>query len=207
VASRIFCADIRSQNPLTVDSIADLPGGTQDVVLTPGNDLVSVAFSPDGQFLAYGSSSGQVVLRPVQGGFRVRTPGCEGEAAFDLAFSPDGQLLACACGETLELWQVADGSSLYPFWGHEGRVLSVAFSPDGRILASSGDDRSIRLWRVSDGRLLRILSGHTAAGITWPFPLTGRCSPRARGMEQFGCGGCARGGGPGNNVRGIEDAQ
>jgi WD40 repeat protein len=127
------------------------------------NAIASVAFSPDGQLLAYGSSTGQVVLRPVQGGFRVRTLGREGEEPFDLAFSPDGQLLACACGQKLELWRVADGSSPFPFWWHEGRVLSVAFSPDGSILASSGDDRSIRLWRVSDGRLLRILSGHTAA--------------------------------------------
>jgi WD40 repeat protein len=130
---------------------------------SPWSSIEGVAFSPDGQLLAYGPSAGRTVIRWARGRIWMRTLGKEGEQALDLAFSPDGQLLACACGETMELWQVADGSSLFPFWWHEGRVLSVAFSPDGSILASGGEDRAIRLWRVSDGRLLRILSGHTEA--------------------------------------------
>jgi WD40 repeat protein len=85
-----------------------------------------------------------------------------GSADSVVTYSPDGTLAATACGETVRLWRVADGTLLRILPAHRGGTSAVAFSPSGDLLATGGADRTVRLWRVSDGILFRILKGHAA---------------------------------------------
>jgi WD40 repeat protein len=128
----------------------------------------SVAFSPDGQTLAAGTSERSISLWDVA---RRRASGqpIEGhsEAVSSIAISGDGATLASAsCGPRgpnegckqgeIRLWEAVTRRPLgEPLIGHQSVITSLAFSPDGKSLASSGDDRSVILWDLAARQPLR----------------------------------------------------
>ncbi len=151
---------------------ACLGQGQPDIVWVQGDDHLrvnSVAFSPDGSFLASGGSGGvnstslQSIIRihRVSDGALVRTlPGHDTEIT-SVAFSPQGATIASGSWDnTAKLWRESDGALLATLSGHSNIVTSVAFSPDGQILASASWDNTIKLWRVTDGTLSKTLVGH-----------------------------------------------
>jgi WD40 repeat protein len=78
----------------------------------------SIAFSPDGQFLASGSGQPFVFATEHYG------------------------------DKTLRLWRVSDGTLVKTFRAHRDRIVSLAWSPDGTLLASASRDGTVKLWRV-----------------------------------------------------------
>lgn len=122
----------------------------------------SVAFSPDGKFLAVGDSSGMVqVWDAITRQVLYILPG-HSSRIWSVAFSPDGQTLATVSRDkTIKLWRLSDGHCLTILEGHLNTVGSVAFSPDGQTLATGSSDRTIKLWRLSDGYCLATLVGHS----------------------------------------------
>jgi len=67
----------------------------------------SVAFSPEGQLLAAGSTNGTIRLWEVASGRGVTTPARHQDRVSSLAFSPDGHLLASGSfDKTVKLWRV-----------------------------------------------------------------------------------------------------
>jgi WD40 repeat protein len=132
--------------------------------LTGHSDYVSsVAFSPDGQYIASGSGDKSIKLWWVSDGSVVRTLTGHSDYVSSVAFSPDGQYIASGSGDkSIKLWRASDGSEVRTLTGHSDYVRSVAFSPDGEYIASGSDDYSIKLWRVSDGSEVRTLTGHSS---------------------------------------------
>jgi RNA polymerase sigma factor (sigma-70 family) len=122
------------------------------------NRLEAVAFSPDGKWVATGST-GEVPIRlwEADTGKLVRRLGEErrGANAFALAFSPDGKVLASGGYGTVTLWDVASGKALRAFHPHPRHAFCLAFSPDGKTLASGGYDGTVCVTDVATGKAIR----------------------------------------------------
>ncbi|MEA5507308.1 NB-ARC domain-containing protein [Halotia wernerae UHCC 0503] len=132
--------------------------------------IASVAFSPDGKFLATGDTNGEIRLYQVSDWKQLLI--CKGHTNWvpSLAFSPDGTILASSSSDhTVKLWDAITGQCLQTLQGHEHEVWTVAFSPDGNTLVSGSNDRTIRLWSVSTAECLRIFRGHTSWVISAVF--------------------------------------
>ena len=135
----------------------------------------SVAFSPDGKYLAAGDTKGNILLRRVADGQPIRS--YEGHNAWvvSLAFSPDGKTLASSsCDCTAKLWDIDTGQCLHSLDNHKHEVWSVAFSPDGQILATGCDDGKARLWDLNTGKCLQVLSGHESEVLCVTFSFDGK---------------------------------
>jgi WD40 repeat protein len=97
----------------------------------------TLAFSPDGKYLACAMSSAMALV-DVAAGKEVRRFEHAPYYARAITFSPDGRIVAAAEDHAIKLWDVATGRRLHDFPGHESEVVKLAFSPDGSTL-SSGD--------------------------------------------------------------------
>jgi WD40 repeat protein len=87
----------------------------------------TVAFSPDGRWLACG---------------------CGPEPPrHEMIDSRLSAALRTTDGE-VRLWSMTDRRPKAVFRGHTGRIRSVAFHPDGQSLASGSDDNTMRLWEI-----------------------------------------------------------
>ena len=167
-----------------------LHGTPQQTLGQPSGKVDSVAFSPDGRFLAAGAGqrTGPIAfddtvnvwqvadgaLHVAVGGEKEDVPGCS-FFRNNLVFSADGQLVAAASHDfTVGLWRVDDGSPVYTFPPHDDAVLDVDLSPDGRFLASASEDATIRVYRLSDDALVHQLTGSVGGFWTVSFSPDGR---------------------------------
>ncbi|HEX8472943.1 MAG TPA: DUF4062 domain-containing protein [Pyrinomonadaceae bacterium] len=126
------------------------------------NFIMSVACSPDGEFVAAGDSIGMVNIWRVSDGAKHFTFRAHPNTAWGMAFSPDSQTLATGGNDhVINLWDVQTCQLKASLPNNKLWVASVAFSPDGRLLASGSGDCTVKLWNVASGQCLKTLQGHT----------------------------------------------
>ncbi|KAJ7592961.1 WD40-repeat-containing domain protein [Mycena floridula] len=129
-----------------------------------------VAFSPDGNWIASGSRSGEIAIWDAEtGGLLVRLrQGYGSKAVTSLEFSADGKRLVSATWHeyTVQVWDAQTGNRVrHPFEGHHRKVNSAAFSPvDGNRIVSGSDDRTVIVWDATTGKVIAgPLEGHEKA--------------------------------------------
>jgi WD40 repeat protein len=149
------------------------------VVLSADGDVFSVAFSPDGNILASGSISGEIILWDEATHERLGDPlkGHSGANVNSVAFSPDGNTLASGGDDgTVVLWDVQNRNLIgVPLRGHTDHVTSVAFSPDGKTLASASWDSTIILWDVETRHAIgQPLTGNSGSLLILAFSPDGK---------------------------------
>lgn len=151
--------------------IIDLDSGDEVARAAPDADdqVVSVAFSPDGQTVAFGSAIGTIQFLDLStaqiAGARIEIPiGDYPQDVGTLTFSPDGRTLASGSpGGIVNLWSVGTGQLLGGFGdsnGERGPVTALAFSSAGHHIISGHQDREVNVWYVDEYLLVNTLAGH-----------------------------------------------
>ena len=142
----------------------------------------SVAFSPDGRYLAVdeiprlGPGAG-ARLYQLTGRRERRLLAGHANGAQCLAAHPTlPRFVSGADDHCVIVWDAETGRALERWTAHESFVGAVAYSSDGTLLATGQGDLSceVKLWDAATGSLRRILSGHAARVFAITFDATGR---------------------------------
>ncbi|KAG8725036.1 hypothetical protein FRC09_009636 [Ceratobasidium sp. 395] len=134
----------------------------------------SIAYSPNGEYIACGSNSPfpdsasrhyGIHFWDLRTGHVAGSPlGDHAKPITSIAYSPDGaKIISGSEDKTLRLWDVHEYRMVrQPFEGHTDIVTSVAYSPDGEYVVSGSHDLTVQVWEVSTGRAaIEPLIGHT----------------------------------------------
>ena len=138
----------------------------------------SIAFSPDGRYIASGSADKTVRVWNAQTGAQMGKP-LQGHTDWvcSVAFSSDGKHIVSGSGDhTICVWDVHTGTQVgKPLQGHTNAVRSAAFSLDGRHIVSGSWDQTIRVWDAQTGAQVAYpFQEHTNSVNSVPFSPDGR---------------------------------
>jgi hypothetical protein len=167
---------------------------------------VSLAFTPDGERLAWAHRDKTIHLSSIETGAEVGAFGEHRGAITDLAFSPDDHTAATSANDKLvRLWDVASGTCSTSSKATARPLHRSRSGAAERLLASASRDRTVRLWDTASGKLLRTLEGSEYPLVFVAFDPSGlrvaagsqafeglATESVARGANRFGCGTSTR---------------
>jgi len=131
--------------------------------------VTSVAFNPNGDYLATSDANGGVYIWETATGKQLIL--CKEEVInreenlwiWSIAFSPNHPIVASSgLATTIQILDINTGKILRSLDGHTRQVTLVVFSPDGKLLASASHDHTVKIWEVATGKCLQTLAGHEA---------------------------------------------
>jgi RNA polymerase sigma factor (sigma-70 family) len=141
----------------------------------------SVAYSPDGRWIATAGSDGTARLWDVKTGDEVRRLDVAQAWFPRILFSSDNEFIVATVvapkvEEAVIVWNRRTGEKVRQFPG-----FSFAFSPDGRLIACGGRHAPdgwnlgiVRLYDFATGKMLRELSGHLTEVVSLAFSSDGK---------------------------------
>jgi WD40 repeat protein len=150
------------------DDLADFLGG---IVIQSR----SLAFSPDGKYLASASERGAVALWNTASGKLVRQVKSRPGGPPAVAFSPDGKLLAWEeTGGGTVIADLPTGKEQHTLPSPAGAAQYLAFTPDSKHLVTILGYDIVQFWDVATGRLLHKIQGDLSAVHSFTFSPDGK---------------------------------
>ncbi|MCB1225791.1 MAG: DUF1549 domain-containing protein, partial [Verrucomicrobiales bacterium] len=127
--------------------------------------LSSLAYSPDGQWLAVTGYHEVLIHRADGGGIVARLVGLA-ERIQKVAWSPDGKLLAVCGGNPgregeIQVWDVAKKTLKLSKSLTFDTVYGISWSPDGKQLAFGATDNGVRAIDATSGEETLFMGGHS----------------------------------------------
>ncbi|KAI0289387.1 WD repeat protein [Russula brevipes] len=126
-------------------------------------DVNSLAYSPDGQYIATGGDDGKVKLWNTRSGFCIITFSQHTASVSAVEFASQGQVLFSASLDgTVRAFDLIRYRNFRTFTSPSPVQFScLAVDPSGEVItAGSTDSFEIFLWSVQTGKLLDVLAGH-----------------------------------------------
>ncbi|MBC1238519.1 eIF2A-related protein [Nostoc sp. 2RC] len=133
-----------------------------------------LAFSPDGKFIASGSSDSTVCLWNIIGNPTAEFLLGHQQEVNCLAFSPDGKfIISGSIDGILCLWDLQGNLITQPWQGHEEGIIAVAFNSNGNSIISVGFDGTVCLWDLQGNAITQSWRGHKEGVISVAFSVNG----------------------------------
>jgi WD40 repeat protein len=133
----------------------------QAIQLEQESIVLSIAFSPDGGWLATADRSAVRIWKMATG--KEMSPIVHAGMVTAIAFSPDGRWLISVSNpgapiDRVHLWSLALSSAeeaatgqVYELAHDRAQVNAIAFGPDGQWMASASSDGIVRVWSLGPG--------------------------------------------------------
>ena len=132
----------------TAAQVWDVETGELIGTLPHGNNIRSVAFSPDGALLVTGSGDNTARVWDVETSLPVSGPLNHNERVDKVAFSSDGRRVVTASRDnTARVWDARTGLPMSAPFRHRRDVSYAVFSPRGRRLVTA-TSAEVRVWTV-----------------------------------------------------------
>ena len=127
--------------------------GSTTIVYKGHMDYVStIAWSPNGQWIASGAGDGSVQIWDSSTGERVCTYLGHTAPVHVVAWSSDSrQLVSGGEDHTAQIWAAREGTRRLTYRGHTDYIDALAWSPDGKRIASASMDRTVQIWDAVTG--------------------------------------------------------
>jgi WD40 repeat protein len=128
-----------------------------------GDPFWRVAFSPNGQWIAFTEGSTLRVWDVVTGSQQCIMEG-HSDTATCIAFSPDSTTIVSGSRDsTLRVWDAGTGTERLVMTSHAKTVNALVFAPDGQTIVSASNDGTLRVWDVLSGTELRVIDADSGA--------------------------------------------
>ncbi len=141
---------------------------TLQTVIQRGHDqaVLSVAISPDSNYVASGSRDRSAKLWEVNTGREVRSfLGHEGSVNC-IDFSSDGKFIITSSGDrTAKIWDVATGKELFSTPPEKKFLTAVAFSPDMKFFITAGYPDQAKVWDFKTKKLIKAIDVNADQGL------------------------------------------
>src|SRR6266496_4164085 len=127
------------------------------------NRVTTVAWSPNGKYIASGSLDQTVQVWAANPGEHVQPFIYHGhtDGVQTVAWSPDSnRVVSGSIDKTVQILDAATGNNRYTYRGHTDVVSSVSWSPDGKHIVSGSWDKTVQVWDAATGAVVYIYSGY-----------------------------------------------
>jgi WD40 repeat protein/predicted Ser/Thr protein kinase len=131
-------------------------GATLCVYCQHSASIYTVAWSPDGKYIASGSKDKTVQIWDASTGKKTLTYGGHTRDVYSVAWSPlpFGDRIASASFGTVHIWSAISGECFLQYDEHSSWVYAAAWSSAGFAMASGGADRKVSLWDTRKGEVM-----------------------------------------------------
>src|SRR5262249_11880445 len=150
------------QGPSFPDHVARVFGNLR---VRHGNEILAVAFSRDGKWLATAGRDHAVKVWDLSNGHEAVAYRGHQRYVRAVAFSPDGKWVVSAGGDKdIHLWDPQTGKPLRTLKGTGTYTTALAVSPDGKYVFAGGDERSLRVYDAATGEVKRTVADFGMVG-------------------------------------------
>ncbi|HLX58607.1 MAG TPA: WD40 repeat domain-containing protein [Ktedonobacteraceae bacterium] len=127
------------------------------------SSVLSVAWSPDGKYIASGDTTGIIQVWEAYPGKTMLTYHGHTRFVRGIAWSPDGQHIVSGGDfgdSTAQVWEALTGRHIYTHI-RQYRIFAVSWEPRGRHIATCSFDGSVQLWDAYTGDVKLVYTGHS----------------------------------------------
>lgn len=126
----------------------------------------TVAWSPDGKYIASGSFDGIVQVWSATNESEVITYRRHSGVVHTVAWSPDSSRIAYAgLDEVVRVFNptISREADTATYQGHSRAVKSMAWSPNGTLIVSGSEDKTARIWDTTSKSRVVTYQGHSGS--------------------------------------------